>query len=110
MGAPLVPFGSILGYAHMLSMMPPARGGWTCDGKREINRIRACETEFFPKRTTARYCSTACRMSAHRTPAQERPVTVRQVAWVPEITDEAIATGRSTYNASIPLPGVGAMM
>jgi hypothetical protein len=29
-----------------------------------------CQTEFTPKRSTARYCGDACRVAGHRRPAQ----------------------------------------
>ena len=31
-----------------------------------------CQTEFAPKRTTARYCGDTCRQAAHRSPPRAR--------------------------------------
>lgn len=50
-----------------------------------------CAIEFAPKRSTAQFCSTACRMSAHRGRPPKTPVAARAVAKGP-VTGRARAT------------------
>jgi hypothetical protein len=48
-------------------------GFLTSSGTHCFPRCAHCGEGFFPKRTTARYCSTRCRVAAHRSKHAEAP-------------------------------------
>jgi hypothetical protein len=53
-----------------------------------LTACQQCQEQFRPKRTTARFCSTACRMSAHRGAPTKGLLTAPQAA-------QKCVTGRS---------------